>query len=421
MQYENALQHAVQCSDKEALGYYLQAVMAQHSMARMLSGEDAERHNREMYRLLNHMRDEILRLGIEIPDSLRQQMCLFGIELPEKQSVAVNGNTSVPPAVPFDNAAEPGKDQAVKKPATGNDDTLHGFDPASLRFTKVPSESFADFGEMSEEIQGVVASLDTVKKMHAFPKLAEQLADVSPHVLLYGPPGGGKTHFCKAVANYVMTTFENGAFFLVKAGDIRDYLVGVSERRLKALFEEVEKYDMPVVCIDEIDTLCPVRDADSPQYITQLVAEFQQYINGAAGSTKALIIGATNYPWRIEGAILSRLSTHVFVDLPDEKHIRDYLIKRVTPFFGKDQCFVDEMLDMCAKRLENASYRVLAWLWLELGSRAFMKTTADRAPDSNLADFVPLTREEIESVLAQAKIDYNPEYMKRLKNRGLWN
>ncbi len=419
MQYENALQQAIQHDGKDALVYYLEAVQAQCAMAQMLDGEDAERHKREMYRLLHHMRDEIVRLDIEIPDALRKQMSSYGLELPKKQ-VDVLEHGGAASDAPERKSSAPAAEKGAKKADTKSDDALHGFDPAQLKLKKVPSASFDDFGDMSTEIEAIVNGLDILKKKRDFPGLAGQMSDTSQHILLYGPPGGGKSHFCKAIGHYVMTTFEGGAFFLVMASDIKDYLVGVSERRLAALFEEVEKYEMPVLCIDEIETLCPVRDGDNPHYVSQLVSDFQQHINGAAGSTKALIIGATNYPWRIEGAVLSRLATHVFVDLPDEKHIREYLCKHISSFLGKDQRYVDEMLDLCAKRLEHASYRVLEWVWREMGSLAFKKTTAGRVADRELAEFVPLTRDEIDSIIARASIDYDPKYIARLRDNSQW-
>ncbi len=419
MQYENALQQAIQHDGKDALVYYLEAVQAQCAMAQMLDGEDAERHKREMYRLLHHMRDEIVRLDIKIPDALRQQMSTYGIELPEKQVDALQ-HSGAASNVPERNSGTSAREKGSPKAGSRSDDALHGFDPVQLRLKEVPSASFADFGDMTTEIEAIVNGLDILKKKRDFPGLAEQMADASQHVLLYGPPGGGKTHFCKAIGRYVMTTFEGGAFFHVMASDIKDYLVGVSERRLAALFEEVEKYEMPVLCIDEIEALCPVRDGDNPHYVSQLVSDFQQHINGAAGSTKALIIGATNYPWRIEGAVLSRLATHVFVDLPDEKHIREYLRKHISSFLGKDPQYVDEMVDLCTKRLEHASYRVLEWIWREMGALAFRKTTAGRTADRELVEFIPLTRDEIDSIIARASIDYDPKYIARLRDKSQW-
>lgn len=398
MQYENALQKAEQTKGEESIQYYIKAIRAQLTMANMLDGADAERHKREAERLYGYVKAEKKKENIIAADTA---------------SGAKTGGT-------VENENGKGKGGSIARSGDKKDDSLQGFDPASLRLNEKPSACFEDFGDMSDEIAAVVNSLDTIKNKRDYPGLAKYMSEASPHVLLYGPPGGGKTHFCKAIAKYTMENFEGSAFFLVMASSITNHLVGMSEKRLAALFEEVERYEMPVLCIDEIEALCPVRDGDSPHYANQLVSDMLQRINGAAGSTKALVIGATNYPWKIDVAIRSRLATHVYVGLPDQAHIRGYLEEHITPFLGKDPAYISAMIEMCVARLKHASYRVLEWVWQELGIIAFNNTIADNVPDKNLSEFIPLKRGEIEGVLDRVSIDYDPEYIERLRDAARW-
>jgi len=256
--------------------------------------------------------------------------------------------------------------------------------------------------------------------MREYPGLAKQMPDQKPHVLLYGPPGGGKSHFCSAVCNYVLKHFSGGSFFLVSAGEIRASLVGVAEKRLGALFREMEKYEMPVLCIDEIETICPSRDDDKPAHMLSLVTEFLQYIEGVAGKTNAVIIGATNYPWRVDSAMRSRMGNLAYVGLPDQKHIIDYLRKHISHYLGGDEAGKEKLLEMCSERLEHASYRDLRLFEAGVSNLAFNKTVSSNPGNKQVSEFLPVGEAEIVPILDQITIDYDAKYINRLQNLELW-
>lgn len=142
-------------------------------------------------------------------------------------------------------------------------------------------------------------------------------------VLLYGPPGCGKTMFAKAVACEVDATF-----FHVKSSDIVSKWVGESEQNINSLFQTAIKCDKAVIFIDEVDALFAKRGEDT--YNDKRVNEFLQQMDGfSSKNEKILIIGATNRPWDIDNAALrsGRFSKKIFIPLPDV-NARLFLFKK---------------------------------------------------------------------------------------------
>lgn len=424
MQYELALKNAVSDGDGiEALENYMRAAMAQYELSELTVGESSDRHRLEMRRLLNYIRDEIVRHGIAVPDEVKQRMARFGIcfpgiptssEAPAQDKPATQEHaSSIHKAVPI-----VGSDRAKK--ASEKTDDLYGFDPKSVRLTELPAASFDDFGDMGDSVEAIVECLKVAHRKLEYPELARQMSDKRQNILLYGPPGGGKSHFCKAIGNYVLNNFQGGAFYIVQASQIKHSLVGVAEKRLNALFMEVEQHDMPVICIDEIDSLCPPRDGDVPTHVSALVTEFLQHIDGVDGKSKAVIIGATNYPWKIDKAIRSRLSTSAYVGLPTMENILDYLMHRIKRYLGNDEKFIERMLQLCTSRLENASYRVLEWVWQEVETLSFNKTTQKNPQNKTVSEFVALTEEELLRIINRVSVDYDADYIMRLQDKNRW-
>lgn len=134
-------------------------------------------------------------------------------------------------------------------------------------------------------------------------------------VLLFGPPGTGKTTIAKAIANEV-----GAAFYLVKGSDILNKYVGESEKNIAQLFNAARKEELAIIFIDDMDSLFMRRGQDI--HNDERVNEFLQQIDGFSGqATNVLLLGATNRPWAIDSAVKrpGRFSRHIYIPLPDEK------------------------------------------------------------------------------------------------------
>ncbi|KAI9094864.1 P-loop containing nucleoside triphosphate hydrolase protein [Phlyctochytrium arcticum] len=135
-------------------------------------------------------------------------------------------------------------------------------------------------------------------------------------VLLFGPPGTGKTMLAKAVAK------SSGARFMsVALSDIFDKYVGEGEKNVKALFTLARKLSPCVVFLDEVDALFGARRSDAAHASRrEIINEFMSEWDGLTSNNSGIVImGATNRPFDLDDAILRRLPRRVMVDLPTEE------------------------------------------------------------------------------------------------------
>ncbi|KAI9338711.1 P-loop containing nucleoside triphosphate hydrolase protein [Zopfochytrium polystomum] len=148
-------------------------------------------------------------------------------------------------------------------------------------------------------------------------------------VLLFGPPGTGKTMLAKAVAK------SSGARFMAVAlSDVFDKYVGEGEKNTRAIFTLARKLAPCVVFLDEVDALFGARRGGDGMHSSkrEIINEFMSEWDGLASANRGVIVmGATNRPFDLDDAILRRMPRRVLVDLPDaaarEKilasHLRD--------------------------------------------------------------------------------------------------
>jgi SpoVK/Ycf46/Vps4 family AAA+-type ATPase len=134
-------------------------------------------------------------------------------------------------------------------------------------------------------------------------------------VLLYGPPGCGKTLLARATAGEI-----KAAFFSVGLHHVLDMYIGESEQKLHKIFELARKSAPAVLFFDEIDALAADRRDMRQSAGRGLINQFLEELDGSRTSNEGvLILGATNAPWHVDGAFLrpGRFDRMVFVPPPD--------------------------------------------------------------------------------------------------------
>src|SRR3954464_11918146 len=170
-----------------------------------------------------------------------------------------------------------------------------------------------------------VAGLDGVKEdirlkmVYPFehPELAEKFGiRGGGGVLLFGPPGTGKTMLAKATAGELDATF-----FTISPADVLSKWVGEAEQNIKKLFDAARGEKRAVIFIDEIEALVPARRDEGSSVMQRVVPQLLQGMEGFDKSASApiLFMGATNVPWQLDPAVLrpGRFDEKIFIPLPD--------------------------------------------------------------------------------------------------------
>jgi transitional endoplasmic reticulum ATPase len=148
------------------------------------------------------------------------------------------------------------------------------------------------------------------------PQLFKTLGVKPPRgVLLYGPPGSGKTLIARAVAN------ETGAHCIVINGpEIMSKMAGEAEANLRRAFEEAEKNSPAIIFVDEIDSIAPKRDKTSGEVERRVVSQLLTLMDGLKSRGQVVVIGATNRPNSIDQALrrFGRFDRELDIGVPDE-------------------------------------------------------------------------------------------------------
>ncbi len=196
-----------------------------------------------------------------------------------------------------------------------------------------PPVTFADVGGLEEVKKQIHKRIILpFEKPSLFARFKRQ---VGGGILLYGPPGCGKTLLARATAGECKAQFLN-----VAISDVLDMYIGESERKLHALFEKARSSVPAVLFFDELEALAGKRQFSREGTTSKLVSQFLSEMDGFAQDNKGvLILGATNVPWAVDPAFRrpGRFDRVLFVpppDLPARKSILELLLRH-RPTAGK--------------------------------------------------------------------------------------
>ena len=184
-----------------------------------------------------------------------------------------------------------------------------------------PGVKFSDIIGM-QEMKKILYEIIIVPQIR--PDLFTGIRKPQRGILLFGPPGTGKTMIAKAIASEC-----NSTFFNISASSLTSKWVGESEKTVKSLFKLAYQKAPSIIFIDEIDSILSKRNESENEATKRLKTEFLIQFDGLGSNTNAklLVIAATNRPMDLDEALLRRLPKRVYCGPLDVNGRFDFIKK----------------------------------------------------------------------------------------------
>ncbi len=310
-----------------------------------------------------------------------------------------------------------------------------------LVLEEVPDIDYSSIGGLQAQIESI---RDAVELPYLYPEIfIEHELKPPKGVLLYGPPGCGKTLIAKAVASSLAkkvsakTGEEGRSYFLnIKGPELLNKYVGETERHIRLVFqrarEKASEGTPVIVFFDEMDSLFRTRGSGvSSDVENTIVPQLLSEIDGVEGLENVLVIGASNREDMIDPAILrpGRLDVKIKIERPDAESARDIFSKYLTPrlplheddlgeFGGDRVACVNGMIQRTVERMytESEENRFLEVTYAngdkevlyfkDFNSGAMIQNIVDRAKKMAIKDFLELRQKGLRvQHLLQACLD----------------
>ena len=244
-----------------------------------------------------------------------------------------------------------------------------------LLLEEVPDIGYTDIGGLDTQIEAI---RDAIELPYLYPKEYEEF-NLSPPkgVLLYGPPGCGKTLIARAVASSIAERVRKesgndevrGYFINIKGPELLNKYVGETERKIREVFQKARdksREGFPVIIFfDEMDSLFRSRGTGiSSDMESTLVPQFLSEIDGVENLRDVIVIGASNRQDLLDPAVLrpGRLDIKIKIDRPNQKGAKDIFAIYLTPelpfaekvrqqFEGDTQAVADHFIDEAVREM----------------------------------------------------------------------
>ncbi|XP_047949883.1 katanin p60 ATPase-containing subunit A-like 2 isoform X2 [Salvia hispanica] len=222
-------------------------------------------------------------------------------------------------------------------------------------------------------------------------------------ILLFGPPGTGKTMLAKAVATECKTTFFN-----ISASSIVSKWRGDSEKLVKVLFELARHHAPSTIFLDEIDAIISQRGEGRSEHEAsrRLKTELLIQMDGLTKTDELVfVLAATNLPWELDAAMLRRLEKRILVPLP-EPEARQAMFEELLPSkYGEELSY-----DLLVEKTDGYSGSDLRLLCKEAAMQPLRRlmasleeTQAEQGPEDEMPKVGPITQGDIEVALRNTR------------------
>ncbi|KAL9242078.1 hypothetical protein vseg_016115 [Gypsophila vaccaria] len=258
-----------------------------------------------------------------------------------------------------------------------------------------------------ESIKGLETAKRLVKEAVVmpikYPKYFTGLLSPWKGILLFGPPGTGKTMLAKAVATECKTTFFN-----ISASSVVSKWRGDSEKLVRVLFELARHHAPSTVFIDEIDSVISHRGEGRSEHEAsrRLKTELLIQMDGLSKSNELVfVLAATNLPWELDAAMLRRLEKRILVPLPEPEARKAMFQELLPPSPSEDQV----PYDLLVTKTEGYSGSDIRLVCKEAAMRplrrlmAVLEQKEEVVPENELPPIGPITPEDIELALKNTR------------------
>ena len=265
-----------------------------------------------------------------------------------------------------------------------------------------------------DDVVGLVEAKQILKEIIIIPNLRPDLFTGlrSPPrgLLLFGPPGTGKTMIAKAVATECKCTF-----FSISASSLTSKYLGESEKLVRALFQLAYEMQPSVVFIDEIESILSKRKEDENDAMKRLKTEFLIQFDGVGSSeeNRVLIIGATNRPFDLDPAVIRRLPKRVYVGPFNDEDKKGFIKKIIT----QNKCNIsDEEFMKIAKMCNNYSNSDLKELCREAAYEPLRELNSSSL--KKVSELRPITFDDFNKAIRKVRGTLTEGILKQLEK---WN
>ncbi len=283
-------------------------------------------------------------------------------------------------------------------------------EPSAMReiMIEIPKVKWSDVGGL-ENVKKTLKEM--VEWPLKYPDSFKKLGIKPPKgVLLYGPPGCGKTLLAKAVANE-----SNANFISIKGPEILSKWVGESEKQIRNIFRRAKQVAPAIVFFDELDSIAPRRGLSNDQVTERIVSQILSEMSGVEDIDDVVVMAATNRPDIIDPALLrpGRFEKQILVPIPD-KDARLKILKVQTKNMPLDKVDLDEI----AGKTEGYSGADIEALCREAALNALRKNK--KADKVTMKDF----EEAMKTISPSLSPDMNKFYenvLSKVKKSGTMN
>jgi transitional endoplasmic reticulum ATPase len=260
--------------------------------------------------------------------------------------------------------------------------------------------TFEDVGGLGKQIKLI---RELVQLPLTYPHVYRHLGINPPRgIILYGPPGSGKSHLARAVANEV-----DARFYYINGPDVIGTYTGETEANLRRMFNEAGHHSPSIIFIDELDAMAPKRGETGAHSDTRTVTQLLSLMDGLKRVDSVIVIGTTNRIDAVDSAFRrpGRFDREIFIGPPDAPGRREILEihSREMPLSDGAQEYLDEI----AKRTHGFLGADLMELCRDAGLSR-LRRSAGNLQDHRAAFRIPLQdlrieQEDFELALAQTR------------------